>query len=164
MRYALENSGIHPYRLDRFSHKVALNIEKLKTIDEVERFVYNTIRGYCELVQEHAFPGLKPLTQLTVAYIKSHLEDNITVKDTAEELVVNPDYLSAQFCNDMGMPFIEFVNRERVKQAAGLLRQTNWKIQRIATTVGYNNTSYFAKQFKKVFHQTPKEYRKNAML
>ena len=160
LRYALEESGIHPYRLDRFSNEVAITIEKLKSIEEVDRFIYDTIRRYCELVQEHAYPKLKPIIQLTVEYIKSHLEETITVSETAAQLGVNADYLSSLFRKEMGISFIDFLNRERIQQAAELLTRTDWQIQRIATAVGYNNPSYFTKQFKKVFGQSPMEYRR----
>lgn len=161
LRYALENCGIHPYRLDRFSEGVAIKIEKLKTLEEVDRFVFDTIRQYCELATEHIYPNLKPLVHLTVAYIKNYLTDNINVKTTAKELGVNANYLSTMFHNEMGMTFIDFLNKERVKQAAALMTNTDLQIQEIATSVGYNNGSYFAKQFKKYYNMSPIEYKKH---
>ena len=161
LRYALESCGIHPYRLDRFSEGVAIKIEKLKTLEEVDRFVFDTIRQYCELATEHIYPNLKPLVHLTVAYIKNYLTDNINVKTTAKELGVNANYLSTMFHNEMGMTFIDFLNKERVKQAAALMTNTDLQIQEIATSVGYNNGSYFAKQFKKYYNMSPIEYKKH---
>lgn len=161
LRYALENCGIHPYRLDRFSEGVAIKIEKLKTLEEVDRFVFDTIRQYCELATEHIYPNLKPLVHLTVAYIKNYLTDNINVKTTAKELGINANYLSTMFHSEMGMTFIDFLNKERVKQAAALMENTDLQIQEIATSVGYNNGSYFAKQFKKYYNMSPIEYKKH---
>ena len=117
------------------------------------------IREYCNLVREHSFPNLKPLIHLAVTYIKEHLNDNLTVKDTAHALTMNANYLSSQFHAEMGINFIDFVNQERVKQASSLLRHTNLPIKDIASVVGYNNTSYFSKQFYKVYHQAPRTYR-----
>ena len=87
-------------------------------------------------------------------------DDNLTVKDTARALTVNANYLSTLFHRDMGMTFIDFVNRERTNQAASLLRHTNLQIQQIAATVGYNNTSYFAKQFVRFQGISPSQYRR----
>ncbi|MBQ7289237.1 MAG: helix-turn-helix transcriptional regulator, partial [Clostridia bacterium] len=114
---------------------------------------------YCHLVQQHAYPNLKSLSRLAVTYMKDHLSDNLTVKGIAQILSVNADYLSNQFHKEMGETCMAFINRERVTQAAALLRNTDLQIQQIATMVGYNNTSYFAKQFKKIFHQSPQTYR-----
>ncbi len=164
LRYALEKSGINPYRLDRLSHEIGLEIENIKNMEQLPYFFDQIIRRYCMLVQENDYPHLKPLVNLTVAYIKEHLADNLTVKDTAAALTVNANYLSTLFKQQMGMPFIDFVNRERAKQAAALLKHTNLQIQQIASTVGYNNTSYFAKQFLRFYGMSPSHYRREGKL
>ena len=88
------------------------------------------------------------------------MADNLTVKDTANALTVNANYLSTLFHNEMGMTFIDFVNKERTNQAAALLKHTNLQIQQIASAVGYNNTSYFAKQFLRFQGVSPSHYRR----
>lgn len=160
LRHALEESGIHPYQVDRLSNEIGLEIEQLKSISQLPDFFSGVIRRYCRLVQEHAYPSLRPLTNLAVTYIKEHLADNLTVKDTANALTINANYLSTLFHKDMGMTFIDFVNKERTNQAAALLRHTNLQIQQIASTVGYNNTSYFAKQFMRFQGISPSHYRR----
>lgn len=160
LRHALETSGIHPYHVDRLSNEIGLEIEQLKNISQLPDFFSGVIRRYCRLVQEHAYPNLRPLTNLAVTYIKEHLADNLTVKDTAKALTINANYLSSLFHKDMGLTFIDFVNKERTNQAAALLRHTNLQIQQIASTVGYNNTSYFAKQFVRFQGVSPSHYRR----
>ena len=164
LRYALEKSGIHPYRLDKLSNEIGLEIESIKNLDELPFFFDQVIRRYCHLVQENEYPNLKPLSNLAVTYIKEHLADNLTVKDTARVLTVNANYLSTLFRQEVGMTFIDFVNRERTKQAAALLKHTNLQIQQIASTVGYNNTSYFAKQFLRFYGMSPSHYRREGGL
>ena len=164
LRYALEKSGINQYRLDRLSHEIGLEIEHLKNMEQLPYFFDQVIRRYCLLVQENDYPHLKPLVNLAVAYIKGHLADNLTVKDTAAALTVNANYLSTLFKQEMGMPFIDFVNQERIKQAAALLKHTNLQIQQIASTVGYNNTGYFAKQFLRFYGMSPSHYRREGGL
>ena len=77
--------------------------------------------------------------------------------------MVNANYLSDQFHKDTGMTFIDFVNRERVEQAASLLKHTNLQVQQIAALVGYNNTSYFAKQFMRFYRMTPRSFRNSGL-
>ena len=161
LRHALEETGIHPYQIDTLSNEIGLEIEQIKSVSQMPGFFSNVIRRYCRLVQEHSYPNLKPLINLAVTYIKEHLADNLTVKDTAKALTVNANYLSALFHREMGMTFIDFVNMERTKQAAALLMHTNLQVQQIASTVGYNNTSYFAKQFLRFQGVSPSQYRRN---
>lgn len=164
LRHSMEDCGIHPYHLDRISHEIAVRIEKLKSVTEANEYIMEIIRRYCNLAREKAYPDLKPFTRLAVTYIKEHLSDNLTVKGTAQALLVNANYLSYQFHQDMGMTFIDFVNQERIKQAASLLKHTNLQIQQIASVVGYNNTSYFSKQFVKYLNMTPRNYRNSDIL
>ena len=159
LRHAMEENGIHPYVLDKLSGEIAVKIEKLRTQQEAENFSLEIIRRYTELAQQQSVAELKPLSRLAVTYIKAHLSDNLSVKSTAKALVVNPNYLSTQFHKELGMTFTEYVNRERTRQAAALLLHTKLPIQHIAGSVGYNNTSYFAKQFTIAYGVSPRSYR-----
>lgn len=164
LRHAMEQRKIHPYWLDRISGDIARQIEALKSLHEVEQFYGQIVRRYCELALEQNDTHLDSLTRQAVIYIKTHLTDNLTVKNTADALLVNANYLSGKFHREMGMTFIDFVNRQRTEQAAALLRRTNMQIQQIAAAVGYNNTSYFAKQFLRFHGLTPREYRSRGIL
>ncbi len=160
LRHAMEEVGVSPYRLDQVSGGIGRQIERLKTMAAAQAFFGEILQQYCQLAQERETQGLSAFGRLAVTYIQSHLSDNLTVKEAAKALLVNADYLSAQFHRDVGVPFIAYVNQQRVKQAAALLRRTEMQIQQIASAVGYNNTSYFAKQFVKYQGMTPREYRK----
>ena len=164
LRHALENSGIHPYRLDKLSNEIGLEIENMRSINSAKDFIFLAIQRYCQLVRENTYPNLKPLVHLAVTYIKEHLNEDLSVKETAQILGVNANYLSTQFHKNMGLTFIDFVHRERIRQAAALLKHTNLQIQQIASTVGYNNTSYFTKQFLRFQGMNPSHYRRNGTL
>ena len=164
LRHALEESGIHPYRLDRLSHEIGLEIENMRSTDNAQNFIFLVLQRYCRLVQESAYPNLKPLIHLAVTYIKEHLNEDLTVKETARKLGVNANYLSTQFHNSMGLSFIDFIHRERANQAAALLKHTNLQIQQVASSVGYNNTSYFARQFARFQKMSPSQYRREGTI
>ena len=159
LRHALEECGIHPYELDRLSNEIGLQIERLSSPDIALSFHRYIIEQYCRLVQEHSYKDLSTIIHQAVIYIKNNLHANLTVKDTARELSVHPDYLSHQFSQEMGMTFISFLNRERCLQAASYLRHTNLQIKQISAIVGFNTISYFTKQFTQIYGQTPRDFR-----
>jgi len=159
LHHALEECHVHPYQLDKISNQISEQIENLKSLDDATRFCGDIIRKYCDLSTGNHYPHLNRLARLAVVYIKEHLSENITVKDTAKILLVNANYLSGVFRQETGMSFIDFLNKERTAQAASLLRHTNLPIQHIATAVGYNNTSYFARQFLRFYNCSPRDYR-----
>ena len=159
LRHSLESCGIHPFALDHLSSEIGMQIERLNTPEMGIPFSTYIIEQYCRLVQEQSYKDLSTLTHQAVVYIKNNLNSNLTVKETAKELSVHPDYLSHQFCKEMGMTFIAFLNQERCQQAASYLKHTNLQIKQISAIVGFNTISYFTKQFTQVFHKTPRDFR-----
>lgn len=164
MRLAMAELGFPPYRIDTFSHNIAMNIEKLQTLEDAIDYSTSIIKQYCELAQEKKLSHLKPFSRLVTTYIHNHLSDALSVKETAKALNTNADYLSHQFHQEVGMTFIDYVNQERIRQAASLLMSTDVPIQQIAFAVGYNHTSYFGKQFSKIMGHTPSEFRKQGFV
>ena len=57
----------------------------------------------------------------------------------------------------------EFIHTIQMKKAALLLKETNHSIADIGYMVGYNDSNYFSKSFKKHFGKTPKAYQKEML-
>lgn len=55
----------------------------------------------------------------------------------------------------------ELISR-RMKQALMLVTKSSKSVRAIATDVGYGDPGYFSKQFRKVYHQSPLQVRKEA--
>lgn len=83
-----------------------------------------------------------------------------TLTEAANILGLSPTYLSRKICADMNASFKELLMNERFSVACTLLRTTDMPIGDIIIHVGYENSSYFHKEFKKRLGVTPKEYRK----
>ena len=61
----------------------------------------------------------------------------------------------------VGMSPVEFIRSIRLEHAARLLRTTNLTVQEIMYEVGFNNKSYFYREFGKVYGLSPKAYRES---
>ena len=83
-----------------------------------------------------------------------------TLTESAQMLGLSPSYLSRWICSAFGMTFKELLMGERFSVACDLLRTTDMPIGDIIVHVGYENSSYFHKQFKKRYGITPKNYRR----
>ncbi|WP_077620725.1 response regulator transcription factor [Bacillus sinesaloumensis] len=95
-----------------------------------------------------------------IAYIDLHLKDEITQKDVAAHVHLNPSYFSVLFKEEMNVNFSEYVTRRRVQRAKELLLSTKLTINEIAEEVGYKTAKYFIKIFKEYEDMTPTTYRK----
>lgn len=99
-----------------------------------------------------------------VDYIHQNIQRNITRKDLAEEVYLNPEYLSRLFKKEKGCTLSEFILHEKMSVAKSLLESTNFSISIIASKVGYSNFSHFAQCFKKELGISPSEFRQKKSL
>ena len=83
-----------------------------------------------------------------------------TLTELAEYLGLSAPYLSRWICANFGVSFKDLLMKERFSVACDLLRTTDTPIGEVLVHVGYENSSYFHKEFKKRFGTTPGKYRK----
>lgn len=94
-------------------------------------------------------------------YIDAHYADpNLSLTEAADYVGVTPNYLSQLFSRETNENFNEYLNRVRIRYAAGLLKKSDSTIQTIACETGYTDAFYFSKVFKKLMGMSPREFRK----
>lgn len=86
-----------------------------------------------------------------------------SLTDIAETYHVSVAYLSRLMKQSTGETFKELLQVKRLSKAAQLLRESPLTVQDIIMAVGYDNTSYFYRIFKKQYGVSPKEYRSAAL-
>ena len=72
---------------------------------------------------------------------------------------MNPFRFSRCFKKEIGITLQEYLVRLRIREALRLLDNPNASITDIAFTVGFNDTSYFSRTFKKYMNYSPSEFR-----
>lgn len=93
---------------------------------------------------------------------KPYLDENITIKDLAEEIDIPAHHLSIVINNRLGKNFYTFINEYRIKEAVSILNDpenSDANIIAIAFKSGFNSKSTFNSVFKKITGFTPSEYR-----
>ena len=100
------------------------------------------------------------LQRKILEYIRSSYS-TATLSELANMLGFSTPYVSRMICNSFGLSFKELLMRERFSVACDLLCTTKIPIGDIINHIGYENSSYFHKEFKKRYGMTPKNYRKN---
>ncbi|WP_282161498.1 helix-turn-helix domain-containing protein [Ulvibacterium marinum] len=95
---------------------------------------------------------------------KIYLNEKLSLNDVAQNLEVNPKYLSMILNNSIGKSFYEYVNTFRIEEVKNLMIDPvnrNITIEAIANKAGFNSKSSFNTMFKKVTGMTPKEFMKS---
>lgn len=108
-------------------------------------------------------PAEKASTQrlrAVLQWISAHYSEPVCVADAAALCQCSPNHFMRWFRQMTGQTFIIFLREYRLNAAAEALRTTEDTILSISEQCGFENLSYFNREFKAHFGMTPREYRK----
>lgn len=89
------------------------------------------------------------------------MDRDFSINTIAEKMQMSAGYLGRLFKKSTGTTFLEYLLSVRMEVARNLLTNANTPIDEIVRLVGFGDTPYFYKVFKKVNGCTPASYRKN---
>lgn len=98
--------------------------------------------------------------QEVLSYIHEHYKEDMSLTELAENLHVNKFYLCRIFKQVTGMSPFTYLNRYRIMKSCEYLIHTDKKISEISGLCGFNNVSYFNREFLFYTKTTPSAYRK----
>jgi two-component system, response regulator YesN len=157
--------GVINYLLKPISKKALIEAveEGLKEVEKKQR------AGLIEKVVDSKLvdansqnPSNREPIRVAIEYINNNLKNELTQKEVADHVHLNPSYLSSLFKEHVKLTFSEYVTRRRIQRAKELLMTTNLPINDIAEESGYKTAKYFIKIFKELEGETPSAYRKNS--
>ncbi|MEG0152724.1 MAG: response regulator [Cellulosilyticaceae bacterium] len=96
-------------------------------------------------------------------FIKAHYMKDISLQDAAQTMNYSDAYFCKIFKQCFDRNFTSYLSEFRVEKAKGLLSDVTINIKEISDKVGYRDSNYFAKVFKRVEGVTPSEYRMIAL-
>lgn len=157
-RAAVEG-GANLQRLLGLNYEYVQELAKIEDLEEICIWIVKVLDTFLDIVYETRDDKRFKVVQEAMEYIKNHYKENLTLDDLADVLYISPYYLSHLFREQLGYTFVDFLTRVRVEKAKKLLAESNLSIIRIAEEVGYSDSSYFSKVFKKLENITPSKYR-----
>lgn len=97
----------------------------------------------------------------TVAEIETRYAQELTVLGLSRQVFVTPQYLSRLFRKFLGVSVYEYLTGYRINKAKELLlTHPHIKVQEIALSTGFTDTSHFISIFRKYTGTTPLDFRK----
>ena len=94
-------------------------------------------------------------------YINENLTDkNLTIDQLASKACMSTSHFHKKFKNTLGVSPIDYINSQKIKYSKKLIQESkDFKIADIAFKSGFNNVSYFNRQFKKNELMTPQQFK-----
>jgi signal transduction histidine kinase/AraC-like DNA-binding protein/ActR/RegA family two-component response regulator len=99
--------------------------------------------------------------QQIIQLVQEHMDNpDFGIALLAKKAAMSQPVLFKKIKAITGMSANDFVKSLRLKRATELLQENRYTVYEIAYMVGYENSKYFSREFKKQFGVTPSEYGK----
>jgi AraC-like DNA-binding protein len=102
-----------------------------------------------------------PLVLRARDYIDKHKTEELSLADVAKAAGASVFHFCKVFHKATGLKFTDYVARVRLEDARNRLLNPNLRISEIAYDVGFQSLTQFNRVFKRVFGQSPTEFREH---
>lgn len=97
--------------------------------------------------------------QTAITYMNYHYPYSVSIDDVAAFAGISRSHLYRIFMSHTGQSPKAYLSALRIRQACTLMKKSDISIAAIANSVGFENSLYFSKVFKKLKGVTPTQYR-----
>lgn len=160
-RAAMEGGLRSNIAYDMIDHYMQLILEAPNEA-ELANIAQPMVSDFVEQVQKaNTHADVSPEVAAALAYIDSHIREDIAITDVAAVTGYSEYYFARKFRHEMGTGINEYIRAQKIEQAKFLLSATANSISEIADTLSFSSRSYFAQVFAKETGMSPSEYRLN---
>ena len=99
--------------------------------------------------------------KLTKKYIDDNIYTNISIDDIADNLRLSKAHIIRDFTKNYGISPYNYIIEQKIALAKKMLVLHNMNITEISNQLGFEDTNYFSKFFKKKTGISPSQYRKS---
>ncbi len=99
------------------------------------------------------------LAEVITRYVRENYMYDISMQDLARQMNYSEAYFCKLFKQCFGRNFTAYLTDYRVNEAKKQLAEPTVNVKEVGRAVGYTDSNYFAKVFKRVTGQSPTEYR-----
>ena len=134
-------------------------LERFDSLEKMSIWLGGVLNRFVSYVFEFGDVQHQDSLHKIVRYIKENYMNKITLDDIAEHVFMSKYYISRIFNEKMGMSVSAFINKMRIDRSKRLLSETTLPIAAIANMTGFDDQSYFAKQFRSSTGVSPGKFR-----
>lgn len=135
-------------------------MDVLESEDEVKNLAYDMFSFYTNYMANLDRSKVISKNIATVVdYIRYHLNEKIRLKDLAEKVNLNPNYLSELFKKEMGETVSGYIMNQRIATARNMLKYSDYSYSEISAILAFASQSHFISAFSRKTGMTPREFR-----
>ena len=131
---------LKPWKEERLCELISTAIENVRSMQKTDSIVHSQK----DVIKD---------------YIDRNYKKDISAKDVAGILGYSDVYFSKVFKQLFDDNFINYLTKIRIGRAKLLLKDISFNIKEVGKSVGYADSNYFTKVFKRSIGMSPSEYR-----
>lgn len=141
-------------------YDIMKNLQKLESLDHVICWFKDFKNNSEEYIKECISKQKRSEIETAMRYIHHNYNSPINLKEVAEKAGLSAAYFSTVFKRENEKSFIEYLTDLRVEHAKELLQNRDVCVYEVGELVGYTDSNYFSKIFRKVTGMSPEKYRR----
>lgn len=126
----------------------------IKTIEFLNEVFYDFSQFFYETYEK------QDIVDEIVRYTKKNYHKDLNLAELAKDFNYSYSYLGKKFRAEKKISYHNYLDKVRIEQAKKLINSGSYYVYEIAEKVGYSNSDYFHKKFKKIMGVSPKQYQK----
>ena len=151
MRIIDEIINLHHFHPEREHKIVSLIFEAVDILNQ--RFIEEGQQG-------EEVSGEVSYVNKAKTYIKSRIEQKISINDIAKHLHVSASYICVVFKKITGETIVEYINKYRLYLIKNYVVSQNMTLKEACALVGINDSAYASRLFKKIENQSIREFKR----
>jgi len=134
-------------------------IDSFGSVEKLSQWLSGVINRFISYVFDFSDIKHSETLHKIVGYIRTNYMKKITVDDIAEHVYMSRSHVSKIFNEEMNMSISAYINKVRVEKGKRLLQDASLTIAEVSNLTGFEDQSYFSKQFKAAMGISPKKFR-----
>ena len=158
-RMAAIRAGLRAEELKPLTDAFKKGARMARSRQDAVRLVSRLAGDTCLAIQQKRRRKCSEGVARALDFIHENWSRPLTVREIARRAGLSPNWLSASFAKQVGIPVSAYIREIRLRQAAHLLRETDSPIQEIASYIGMPDNNYFSRCFRVRYGVSPTAYR-----
>lgn len=150
---------INSENFNTFHDQINTGLLKDKTFVEYSEHITTILNDLIETIKAGLQNKNDRIMKDCIAYLQQNFNKDLSLNEVAANCYLSASYFSILFKQYTGTTLNQYILELRMNRAKELLSRPDTKIYEIALTLGYRDTKYFHRIFKRYYKLTPQEYK-----
>lgn len=151
--------GADPVLVSERKMQFMVMLGKLSKKEDYVKWSCNMLSLFTGMANKDKYSSMSECVRNSMIYLQKNFQQQVTLKEVAAAVHVNPSYLSRTFKKEFGTSFSSYLTKLRLENAKYYLENSEENIKCISFESGFKNPSYFHSVFKKNTGVSPTSFR-----